>query len=138
MEIVNKICGDIDTADSSLYEIWRERCPEYAEEWIKQAEVERHARPHILRMKLEGKSYRVIAEELKISESRAQKIGKPLVDKYKHICKSNYEKIHKAAGNNMTAKEQDDFAYMNDTRTVLTEMNVLSPILEDIKGLIDG
>ena len=138
MEIVEKICGAMSSwHNEETYQRWLKKYPEYANDWIAKDKLEQRVRPNILRMKIEGKPYRVIAEALKITESQAQKIGKPLLDRYNHICVTNKKKVKDAAGDIRSEKDKADFDYITDQRTINREMHVLVPRLDEIRNLIN-
>lgn len=138
MGIVEEICGAMSGwHGEKTYQDWLRDYPEYAKEWIAKDKLEQRVRPDILRMKIESKTYRVIAETLKITQSQAQKIGKPLLDRYNHICATNTKKIKDAAGDTRSKKVKEDFAYMMDQRTINREMHVLVPRLDEIRNLTE-
>jgi len=138
MGIVETICGNRSNwFDEETYQRWLKEYPEYANQWIEKDKLEQRVSPDILRMKLEGKSYKVIAEKLKITQSHAQKIGKPLVDKYKAICQANHKRVVEAAGDTRNNYYKDDYYYMTDQRTIDREMHVLVPRLDEIRNLIN-
>jgi hypothetical protein len=138
MGIVEKICGDRSNwFDEETYQRWLKEYPEYANEWIEKDKLEQRVSPDILRMKLEGKTYKVIAEKLRITQSHAQKIGKPLVDKYNYICQTNMGRVKDAAGDTRSKKDKEDFDYITDQRTINREMHVLVPRLAEIRNLIN-
>jgi hypothetical protein len=138
MGIVEKICGEkASWFDEETYQRWLKQYPEYANEWIEKDKLEQRVSPDILRMKLEGKTYKVIAEKLRITQSHAQKIGKPLVDKYNYICHTNMGRVKDAAGDTRSKKDKEDFDYITDQRTINREMHVLVPRLDEIRNLIN-
>ena len=120
-----------------LYNFWLKKCPEYAEEFIAKEKQKRLLQPKILQMRLEGLIYRVIAEKLNIPLHYANKIGAPLHHAYVSICKENTRKIDEVAGDTRSKEIKEDFAYMNDKRTIEREMWALLPIYNELKVMVE-
>ena len=121
----------------NLYNLWLEKCPEYAGEFIAKEKQKRLLQPKILQMRLEGLIYKVIAEKLNIPLHYANKIGAPLHHAYVSICKENTRKIDEVAGDTRSKEIKEDFAYMNDKRTIEREMWALLPIYNELKVMVE-
>ena len=123
--------------EENLYNLWLEKCPEYAGEFIAKEKQKRLLQPKILQMRLEGLIYKVIAEKLGIPLHYANKIGAPLHHAYVSICKENTRKIDEVAGDTRSKEIKEDFAYMNDKRTIEREMWALLPIYNELKVMVE-
>ena len=121
----------------NLYNLWLKECPEYAGEFIAKEKQKRLLQPKILQMRLEGLIYKVIAEKLGIPLHYANKIGAPVHHAYIDICKENAKKIYEVAGDTRSQKIKEDFAYMNDKRTIEREMWALLPIYNELKVMVE-
>lgn len=138
MGVVEEICESMSGwPDEEYCQHMLKEYPEYGKAWVEKHKLEQRIRPDVLRMKLEGKTYRIIAETLKTTQSHAQKIGKPLLDRYNHICATNTKNIKDAAGDTRSEKVKEDFAYIMDQRTINREMHVLVPRLDEIRNLTE-
>lgn len=142
MEIVERAIKNVngyyhDNVEN-LYNLWLREYPEYAEEFIAKEKQKRLLQPKILQMRLEGLIYRVIAEKLGIPLHYANKIGAPLHHAYISICKENTRKIYEVAGDTRSKEIKEDFAYMNDKRTIEREMWALLPIYNELKVMVEN
>lgn len=120
------------------YKFWKKYSPAYAEQNIAEYRLRAKVYPQILRMKLEKKPYTQIALELNMEAHKVQKMGKPLLDRYKQLLRDNMDKVNKAAGDLRDRKVKEDLNYINDARTVYSDFTVLLPRVEEIKGLLDA
>jgi len=134
--VIKKVNGYYHENAEDLYNRWLRECPEYAEEFIAKEKQKRLLQPKILQMRLEGLIYKVIAEKLGIPLHYANKIGAPLHHTYINICNENIKKIYEVAGDTRSNEIKEDFAYMNDKRTIEREMWALLPIYNELKGMV--
>ena len=123
--------------DEEYYESLRKRYPEYAREWIADIETKKRIAVELITLASQGMPYTKIAQKVSAPYRLVLKFGHDIYPRYSQIVQKNVNKLKATAGDIRSEKEQDDYAYITDPRTVLTEMNVLLPRIEEIKGLLN-
>lgn len=123
--------------DEEHYKYLREAYPAYASEWIANMELKKSIGVDIIKLKESGMSGRKIAEKLNAPYKMVLDLIGGLHGRYTDIKRSNREKLLKAAGDIRTPQQLDDYKYINDPRTIKSEMLSLLPQLDNIKGLTE-
>ena len=123
--------------DEEHYKYLREVYPAYASEWIANMELKKSIGVDIIKLSEDGMSGRKIAEKLNAPYKMVLKLVGELHGKYIRISTNNREKLLKAAGDIRTPQQLDDYKYINDPRTIKSEMLSLLPQLDNIKGLTE-
>jgi hypothetical protein len=123
--------------DEEYYESLRKRYPEYAREWIADIETKKRIAVELITLASQGMPYTKIAQKVSAPYRLVLKFGHDIYPRYSQVVQKNASKLKATAGDIRSEKEQDDYAYITDPRTVLTEMNVLLPRIEEIKGLLN-
>jgi hypothetical protein len=138
MGIVEDIVKDhFEYYDENYYQSLRDRCPAYAREWIANIETRKRIAVELITLASQGMPYTKIAEKVNAPYKLVLNFGHDIYPKYSQVIKRNVVQLKDTAGDIRSEKEQDDYAYITDPRTVLMEMNVLLPRIEEIKGLLD-
>lgn len=123
--------------DEEHYKYWKQKYPAYASEWIADMELKKSIGVDIIKLSESGMSAKKISEKLNAPYKMVLKLVGELHGKYTHIKRSNREKLLKAAGDIRTPQQLDDYKYINDPRTIKSEMLSLLPQLDNIKGLTE-
>lgn len=123
--------------NEDYYKSLIETYPSYAREWIKEKELKKRIGVDVIKLKESGMSARKIADKLNAPYKMVLKLVDELHGKYVYIKRNNRKKLLEAAGDIRTPQQLDDYKYINDPRSVLAEMNVLLPRIEEIKGLLN-
>lgn len=123
--------------DEEHYKYWKQKYPAYASEWIADMELKKSIGVDIIKLSESGMSAKKISEKLNAPYKMVLKLVGELHGKYTHIKRNNREKLLKAAGDIRTPQQLDDYKYINDPRTIKSEMLSLLPQLDNIKGLTE-
>lgn len=123
--------------DEEHYKYWKQKYPAYASEWIADMELKKSIGVDIIKLSESGMSAKKISEKLNAPYKMVLKLVGELHGKYIRISTNNREKLLKAAGDIRTPQQLDDYKYINDPRTIKSEMLSLLPQLDNIKGLTE-
>lgn len=123
--------------DEDHYDFIRKRYPEYAVEWIEELKFKKRIAADVIRLKESGMSGKKIAEKLNAPYKMVLKLIGELHGQYARIVVGNRSKLLEAAGDTRDPKVVEDYKYINDPRTITTEMNVLLPRIDEIRSLIN-
>lgn len=123
--------------DEEHYKYLRKAYPAYASEWIANMELKKSIGVDIIKLSEGGMSAKKISEKLNAPYKMVLKLVGELHGKYIRISTNNREKLLKAAGDIRTPQQLDDYKYINDPRTIKSEMLSLLPQLDNIKGLTE-
>jgi hypothetical protein len=135
---IEKIVADyFEIYDENYYKFMRERYPYYGEEWIKEIELKKRIAVELITLASQGMPYTKIAQKVNAPYKLVLKFGHDIYPRYSQVIKKNVSKLKDTAGDTRTPQQTDDYNYMNDPRTIKTEMNVLLPRINEIRSLIN-
>lgn len=119
------------------YESLRKHYPAYAREWIADIETKKRIAVELITLVSQGMPYTKIAQKVNAPYKLVLKFGNEIYPRYSQVIRGNLGKLKATAGDTRSEKDQDDYAYMTDQRTINREMHVLVPRLNEIRGLLD-
>ena len=123
--------------DEEHYESLRKHYPEYAREWIADIETKKRIAVELITLASQGMPYTKIAQKVNAPYKLVLKFGHDIYPRYGRIVQKNASKLKATAGDTRSEKDQDDYAYITDQRTINHEMRVLLPRIDEIRGLLN-
>lgn len=137
-DVIEKVVKDyFYLSDEDHYKFIRERYPEYANQWIEEIELKKKIAVDVIELRNQGLPFTKIAQKVNAPYKLVLKFGNEIYSQYARIVNNNAHKLKEATGDTRTPQQIDDYKYMNDPRTIKTEMNVLLPRIDEIRSLIN-
>jgi hypothetical protein len=135
--IENIVKNYFEYSDEEHYESLRKRYPEYAREWIADIETKKRIAVELIKLASQGMPYTKIAQKVNAPYRLVLKFGHDIYPIYRQVVQKNASKLKATAGDTRLDKDQDDYAYITDQRTINHEMHVLLPRIDEIRGLLN-
>lgn len=136
-DVIDKIVKDhFKHYDETYYEYMRKAYPYMGKEWIAEIEIKKRIADALIRLRHSGVSHKKIAEKLDAPYKLVLKLSKDIYPKYHNLLHDNAHAVRQVAGDIRTPQQIDDYNYMNDPRTIKTEMHVLLPRIDEIRSLL--